>query len=188
MSSNKPRKAGVAEIFAAVRGVMTEGKCLSEQGIKINDHALVKLAADAASDLWDAKYKAAVRPLNLNEDQEHFVQPLVRLLKKSMPVLMDNITTGKVALVRAHIESILEREAAPEARAIEKFRDGGIPVSAFKAEYLAKASDEVSATPDVGEELDIAQELEPSKTAARITGKRGRKPRGESAAPAFVPA
>lgn len=188
MSSNKPRKAGVAEIFTAVSGVISEGAGLSRQGIKIKDHALVELASEAAMGLWDAKYMAGKKPINLNQDQEHFVQPLVRLLKKSMPVLMDNITTGKVALVRAHIGSILERETAPEARAIEKFKDGGIPASSFKAEYLAKASDEAPSTPDVGEELDIAQELAEKPVVARITGKRGRKPSGESAVPAFVPA
>lgn len=188
MLSINPQKASVAEIFAAVSGVITEGANLSRQGVKINDHALVKLAGEGAMALWDAKYMGGKKPLNINDDQEHITQPLVRFLEKSLPVLADNTGVGKVALVYAHIQSILGRETATEDRAIERFKDGGAPASSFKAEYQSKAAVAEDPTVDVGVELDLEEEVAPAKTVARITSKRGRKPRGQSASPSYVPA
>ena len=185
MSSEQPPKAGLAELFAVMIGIINEGATLCRQG---QSNALVGLAGAAASRIWDAKHKILVTPLSAEGDQEHVARPLLAFLETAAPTLAAYRGTGKVGLVHAHLETVLAGEADEKARPLDRFKDGGMPSRPFKAAYLAKeAAEPVDPAAMVGDEdVDLAEEPTPSK-AKRTPPKLRRKPSGKRAAPDFVP-
>lgn len=185
MSSEKPPKAGLAEIFAVMSGIISEGAALSRQG---QSNSLVGVASRAASLNWDAKYKLAIKPLSPQGDQEHVARPLLAFLEKVAPTLERYRDTGKVGLVHAHLEAVLAGEASESARPRDQFKDGGLPARPFKAAYLAKETEPVDPTAVVDdEEPDLSPELGQPKSK-RTPPKQRRRSSRKRAAPDFEPA
>lgn len=128
-------KAGLSELFAAAHGVIAAGVVLSKQGIKIEKHPLLGIAADGATILWNAQYKAATRPISASKTQEHIARPLVKFLEMALPILGDYPKVGQAALVSDHVRDILVREIAEDPRPLERFKEGGTPSKKFKIDY-----------------------------------------------------
>ena len=132
-------KPGLAEIFAAVTGVISEGTKLSRKGVKIDDHPLVGAAHQGASRIWDAQYAAA-----RSRNQDNIAKPLMTFLQSSLPALDQYAALGKTAKVRDHVRDILAREASGEDRPVESFKEGGVPKKPFAAPYLGKDAFEIA--------------------------------------------